>query len=97
MRHDLQSVLALAKTLLPEELPEFLGELEHVRVTALARITTPAVERLDELLDVEETARRMNVSTNYLYHAHRTLPFARRVGRKLLFSSRGLDSYLRKR
>ena len=93
----LEAALDLARTLPPAELPEFLGALETVRVTALARIVAPAVEnRPDELLTVEQAAARLNVSENYLYRNSRRLPFTRRVGRKLLFSSAALDAFLKR-
>jgi excisionase family DNA binding protein len=95
MRRELQLVLEEAHTLPADQLATFLGELETVRITALARITTPTVEAKEEcLLDVSEAANRMHCSRNYLYRHSRRLPFARRVGRKLLFSSNALDSYL---
>jgi hypothetical protein len=97
MRQELQLALEQARTLAPAELAVFLGELETVRVTALARLASPAVEQQkDENLDVEETARRMHVSTHYLYKNHHRFKFTRREGRKLLFSSAGLDNYLKK-
>jgi len=98
MRHELESALALAQTLSPAELPAFLGELEHVRIVALTRISSPAVEaRPDQLVEVPEAADRLGVSTDYLYRHSKRFPFTRRMGRKLLFSSNGLDLYLRKR
>jgi hypothetical protein len=96
MRREIESVLALAKNLGPDELAAFLGELETVRVTALARIASPADVKPDHMLDVEETAQRMHCSRDYLYRHHRKFPFTRRIGRRLLFSSAGIDSYLRK-
>lgn len=97
MREELQAALSQARTLAPEELPRLLGDLEEIRATALARLARPAVEaRPDEMLDVEQAAARMKCSTDYLYRHHRRLPFARRIGRKLLFSSAGLDSYLKR-
>lgn len=97
MRHELEPALALAKNLAPEQLPHFLGELEAVRVTALARIATPAAEtKPDELVDVGQAAKRLGCSKGFLYHNHKRFPFARRIGRRLLFSSAGLDSYLKK-
>lgn len=97
MRAELQAALDIARTLPSDELPFFLGELETVRTTALARLASPAVEaREDKLLDVSQTAARMNVSENYLYRHSRRFPFTRRQGRKLLFSSVGLDSFLKK-
>lgn len=47
----------------------------------------------DENLDIEEAARRLGVSVDYLYR--HPLPFRVRVGRRLLFSSRGLDRWIR--
>jgi hypothetical protein len=99
MRPELQSALDLARTLGPDELPRLVGELEEIRVTTLARITTPvAPARVDELLNVEQAAARLGCSTDYLYRHACQLPFTRRntVGRALRFSSVGLDTYLRK-
>jgi len=96
MRASLESAVVLAKTLAPEELPRLLGDLEEIRVTALARFASPVTEtRPDELLSVEQASKRMGVSRGYLYRHHRQLNFSRRAGRKLLFSSVGLDSYLK--
>jgi excisionase family DNA binding protein len=96
MTELLESVLQLANDLPRESLPEFLGELREVEVTALARLTqaqVPAPTGPDELVDVAEAARRLGVSKGYLYR-HRELPFARRIGRKLLFSSAGISRYI---
>jgi excisionase family DNA binding protein len=97
MRRELESALMQAETLAPAELPRFLGDLEEIRSTAVARLTTPTAEPLpDELLDVHEAARRLSCSPDYLYRHHSRLPFTRRpVGRKLLFSSTGLQQYLK--
>jgi excisionase family DNA binding protein len=98
MRLSLESALLQARTIAPDELPRFLGDLEEVRVTALARLSIPTIRpQPDELLTVEETSKRMGISTDYLYRNHRRLPFVRRVGRRLLFSSAGLDSYITKK
>jgi len=99
MTKELEIALSQARTLPAEELPEFLGELEQVRVTAMARLSAPAPAQTqtDELLDVKEASRCLGVSKDYLYHHHRKFPFSRRVGRKLLFSSLGIGQYLRQR
>jgi hypothetical protein len=81
-----------------EELPRLLGELEEIRCTAMVRLTTLAPIRAaesDQLLGTEEAARRLGVSKDYLYHHHEGFAFTRRVGRKLLFSSLGIESYIR--
>jgi excisionase family DNA binding protein len=99
MRRSLTVVLSEANQIPREELPILIGELEQVRCIAFARLTSPAAEvRHDELLDVKEAAARLNCSDAYLYRNHKKLPFTRRdrVGRKLLFSSAGLDLYLKR-
>jgi predicted DNA-binding transcriptional regulator AlpA len=95
MRSELESALRLAETSSPEEIPALLGELEQIRVTALARLSSPVgAFQPDELLDVRATAKRLGVSQDYLYRHQRKFPFARRIGRKLLFSSSGLNKFL---
>jgi excisionase family DNA binding protein len=98
MRDSIESVLNLARSLPREELPRLLGDLAEISATASARLSSAVVEsRPDELLDVEETARRIGISKDYLYRHQRKFPFARRIGRKLLFSSSGLDKFLARR
>lgn len=90
-------MLSAAKTMPPDDLPRFLGELEEIRCTAMARLTTPVPQQpqADTLLDVEETSHRLGVSPGYLYRHHKQLPFARRLGHKLLFSAQGIENYIR--
>jgi excisionase family DNA binding protein len=98
MRDSIESVLNLARSLPREELPRLLGDLAEISATASARLSSSVVEsRPDELLDVEETARRMGVSKDYLYRHQGKFSFARRIGRKLLFLSSGLDKFLARR
>lgn len=98
MRDSLESVLDMAKSLPREELPRLLGDLAEISATASARLTCSVVEaRPDEMLDVEEAARRMGVSKDYLYRHQGKFSFARRIGRKLLFSSVGLEKFLARR
>ena len=97
MRRELEPVLEIARTLAADELPALLGELETIRVVALARIMTPRVVPDDALLDIAEAAKRLHVGVDYLYRHHERLPFARRIGKRVLFSSVGLNAYLLKR
>ena len=98
MRAALQPAIELARTLVPDQLAEFLGELEIVRVTALARLAAPAVELPpDRNLDVREASKRLHVSQSYLYRHAERFPFLRKEGRKILFSSNGLEIYLQKK
>jgi excisionase family DNA binding protein len=83
-----------------DEIPRFLGELEHIRAVAWSRLTTPSTvtpQVPDELLSVEAAAERLGVSTDYLYRHNGQLPFSRRMGRKLLFSSAGIDAFIRQK
>lgn len=97
MRAELQHVLTAAKELPAEDLPRLLGELEEIRCTAIARLTAPATTapQSDELLDVDEAARRLGTSKDYLYRHHARLPFTRRMGRNLRFSALGIEKYIR--
>jgi excisionase family DNA binding protein len=97
MRNELQSVLIFARELPAEELPRLLGDLAEIQATAMARLIAPVPAQpsgADELLSIEEASRRMGVSKDYLYRHKTELPFTRRVGRKLLFSSLGIESYI---
>jgi hypothetical protein len=96
MKGELQSLLALANDTPQAELPQFLGDLERIRVTAFVRLTKRTDEN-DELLPVEAAAARLKVSVDYMYRHHAKFSFTRREGRKLLFSSAGLNAYMRKR
>jgi hypothetical protein len=97
MRNELQNVLLAARELPAGDLPRLIGELEEIRCTAMARLSAPAPtqSQADELLNAAEAARRLGVSQDYLYRHHRTFAFARRVGRRLLFSASGIEKYIR--
>jgi excisionase family DNA binding protein len=99
MRQELVSVLNLAQSLALEELPDLLGQLETVRLVAHGRlINAPAVATgPDTSLTVAQAATRLGVSTDYIYrNQQKYSKFMRREGRKILFSSAGLEKYLRK-
>jgi excisionase family DNA binding protein len=96
LRPELQPALDLARTLPPEDLPRLLGECAEIAATASARLANPPATKLDENLEVPEAAHRLGVSPDYLYRHSKRFPFTRRIGRKLLFSSAGLDAYLKK-
>ncbi len=74
MRSELESGLALAKTLPADALPQLCADLELIRMTCLARITTPAAQAPDELLAVPEAAHRLGISPNYLYRHSKRFP-----------------------
>jgi excisionase family DNA binding protein len=97
MRAELQSVLDSLKEMPADRLPDLMGELEVIRATALLRISSamPSTQTRDELITVEQAAERLGLSTDYLYRHSKQLPFTRRVGRKLMFSSLRIDAYIR--
>ena len=83
----------------PVEIAVILSELEMLKAAGFSQLviaSAHAVKPPDELLEIGTVAQRMKVSKTYLYRRGETLPFVRREGRKLLFSARGLDAYLKK-
>jgi excisionase family DNA binding protein len=97
---DFEALLARAPSLAPAELPGFLAQLEQIRAVAWLRLTTPSTvtpQVPDELLSVEAAAEWLGVSADYLYRHNGQLPFSRRMGRKLLFSSAGIDAFIRQK
>jgi predicted DNA-binding transcriptional regulator AlpA len=48
----------------------------------------------DRLLDLDDAAERLNVSSSWLYRRSSKLPFVVRNGRKLAFSERGIEDYI---
>lgn len=100
MTKEIQSVLAAAQTLPVKELPHLIGQLAECQATAQARLNAaPASisEPHDELVAIDRAADRLGVSRDYLYRHAADLPFARRMGRKLVFSSLGIDKYIQKK
>jgi excisionase family DNA binding protein len=57
----------------------------------------PAVPEADQLLTVEEAARRLGVSKDWVYRRAARLPFTVRLGSALRFSAQGLARYCRQR
>lgn len=97
MRNELEIVLIAAQDMPLEQLPKLLGELAEVQYTAMARLTVspPATQQHDELLGIEAAAERLGVSKDYLYRNHSKFSFTRRIGKRLLFSSIGIDRHIR--
>ena len=86
-----------------ENLPALLASLSAMLAVVASRMLSspsgpesPARE-CDENLSAQEAARRLGVSKDYLYRHARRLPFARRIGRRLLFSAKGLERWNRQR
>ncbi len=91
---------ALAVPLPPEARAALLAQaLAVVGALAAAPILTlaGAGSTEDRVLDVAETARRLDVSQDFVYRNHGRWPFTIRRGRKLGFSEQGLADHLRRR
>ncbi len=90
------SVQAVVEGCGADELPVILGRLAELQARAMRRLTVSApapVRAVDENVSVEEGARRLGVSDRWIYkHADR-LPFVRRIGRRVLCSSRALAEW----
>jgi hypothetical protein len=94
MRHQLLTVLTIAREIAPAEIAEFLGALECIRVTALARLNAPVIDETDEMLDVHEAAVLLKRSECYVYRHKEKWSFAIQEGRNWRFSKRGIARYL---
>lgn len=85
----------------PEELPALVGQLEAAKAVAWARMmrAPPAEQKGTPLpernLSAAETASRLGVSKEWVYRHAQMLPFAVRIGRRVLFSERGLERWNR--
>lgn len=100
MRSELQPALLQAQMLTPAELPRFLGELEEIRAVAFARLLappTPVVLSDEELLDVPEAARRLNLSRTTLYAliARGELK-SRTIGRRRMIPRTALEAFVKR-
>jgi len=51
----------------------------------------------DSLIDVTAAAKLLGMSPDWLYRHAQRLPFTVRQGRRLLFSSRGIGEFIRRR
>ena len=75
-------------------LPRIIGL--QVAVLARALVNGHDANSEDRLLTVDEAAARLGQSKDWLYRHATKLPFTRRVGRQVRFSSQGLESYIRR-
>jgi predicted DNA-binding transcriptional regulator AlpA len=96
------SSCTLAEETPVRELPQLIGKLEAARVAAWARLTAPATDKACDVpsqearnLDVTEAAQRLGISKDWLYRHASELPFALRIGRRLVFDSAALERWNR--
>ncbi len=96
-RSELRSLVEGTPT---PELPQLIGDLEAARAAAWARLTAPATAKPSESLgqdfrnlDVAEAAKRLGMSRDWLYRHASGLPFAVRIGRRVVFDSVALERW----
>src|SRR5262249_13522273 len=85
------------------ELPHLLGGLAPARAAARARPTAPTADKPVDVpghearnLDITEAAKRLGISKDWLYRHASELPFALRIGRRLVFDSVALERWNRR-
>ncbi len=88
----------------PHDVPVLLGHIEQLKAALWARLLGAAPPDGknqsadgDTLVDVTEAAQRLSVSEDYLYRRHKRLPFTVRIGKRVLFSSKGIEKYIHQR
>lgn len=97
---SMQDVVGAVRDAPLDELPQLVGFLAHAQALALARIaaaqsdTPPPAARN---LTAREAAKLLGVSASWLHKNARELPFTRRIGRRVLFDSAGLERWRRSR
>ncbi|MBI4582735.1 MAG: helix-turn-helix domain-containing protein [Planctomycetes bacterium] len=80
-----------------EEVPGILVRLAALQTALAANLAMPASAAPDRLLDAEEAATMLGASMDYLYRHAKKLPFTVRVGRRLRFSQKGIEKFIRQR
>jgi len=95
LEKHLRTIRELATVEPLRELPRLFGALEEIKTTALIRLQQlPEPRNQDSLLDVRSAAALLGVAPDYLYRNHRKFPFVRRLGKRLLFSSEGIQRFI---
>lgn len=95
-------LILLVRDCVDGELPGLIGQLEGAKAAAWARLAGApqgpernAKKPDDRNLDVAEAASRLGISRDWLYRNAGRLPFAVRIGRRVLFSANGLERWNR--
>ena len=101
-------LLAAIRDARPESLPTWVGACAEAQAFALARLVqkqagidagTPVTPGANGNLSASEAAKRLGVSRDFLYKGARAgrLPFAKRIGSRILFDPAGLERWDRQR
>jgi excisionase family DNA binding protein len=88
----------------PADVPRLVAFLTSVAAALAARLLELPLDGnpkyptdADDLLRIEDAAKRLNVSKTWLYRRVHQLPFVVRLDRGVRISAAGLDRYLRAR
>lgn len=73
-----------------------VGELREI-IRDEVRTALKATSHDDKLLTAEQVSETLNCNADWLYRNARKLPFVRKVGGMLRFSSNGLQRYIESR
>jgi predicted DNA-binding transcriptional regulator AlpA len=72
-----------------------VGELRQLVRQEVQAVSGGGALQTDEWVDIETAAKLMGVSPEWIYHNRKTLPFASKIGRRLLrFSRVGLQQWM---
>lgn len=74
-----------------------LGRLLAARANVPAGGNDQAESSRDRLLSVKEVAQKLGLSEDHLYRHRDEYPFTVREGRRILFSERGIEDWIRRR
>jgi len=81
----------------PDAIPDLLAEIVRVAAHLVPRLledTHRAAPSAQQLLSVDEVARRSGLSRSWWYKHAKELPFVRRLGRSLRFDEAGFVRWL---
>jgi predicted DNA-binding transcriptional regulator AlpA len=82
----------------PAERPALVvGLASRLAVLGAGLAPQPGLAAEDRNLDIGEAAQRLGMSKAWLYRHGGEMPFAVRLGRRLLFSEAGLAAFLERR
>lgn len=81
-----------------EQIPALLTQLSTLQAAMAVRLISgnQSQPSSDTLLNVDEAAARLGVSADWLYRRTKALPFVVRVGRHVMFSTQGIDRYIKR-
>ena len=99
---ELASNPTRVENLSPNECQDILIKIAVLQPLLLAGMTSAGEKsdsnQQDTLLNVEEAAKHLRCSRDWLYRQSKNLPFVRRISpRQLRFSSKGIEKYIKNR